>query len=91
VNCARCDSFTPHGSSANPCRECRWTGCQVIAEQRERAVVVLGLADHRGLLEELLAHYEAGEAESLRAHLDAARLLYCGMAATDGREAGARV
>lgn len=109
MNCAKCADYQPHGLPANSCRECRWTGCQLIAEKatekwpcpleleltnadlRETAAVVLGIADSRGLLGELLGHYSREEAGRLEAHLLMARLTFEAMAVTDGREEGAGI
>ena len=105
--CSRCEDYQLHNNSPAAGRECRWTGCQVVAERktekwpcplkldvicrdaREAVASILGLADSRGLLDELIARYEPGPGRALRAHLDAARLPFMSMEATDGREEGA--
>ena len=33
MNCSACDDFCLHNGSPAAGRECRWTGCQVIAER----------------------------------------------------------
>ena len=33
MDCHSCGDHVPHGSLSNSCRECRWTGCQLIAER----------------------------------------------------------
>ena len=95
--CSRCEDYQLHNGSAAAGRECRWTGCQVVAERkteqwpcplkldvtcrdaREAVASILGLADSRGLLDELIARYEPGPGRALRAHLDAARLPFMSM------------